>query len=142
MKKRFSRFTIPAALVILGALAHGVGYAAEFGAIPIQKPVQKNIPAPDETEMLRRENARLKEQVTSLKQQVESLTRNIEQMRQDKPFCKTQNMSANKAGATRDCTPYACDPVPGTCLNRCATTLDCAGGAVCDVPAGLCIYMR
>lgn len=39
---------------------------------------------------------------------------------------------------TRTCTPFACDSTTGKCIDRCASSRDCVGGAACDTAAGVC----
>lgn len=109
--------------------------ASPMTASPVLIQNKKALSSLNEVELLRSQNARLKALV-------KDLSRRLEELRLDKPFCKDMAMSANKAGATRDCSPYACDFVPGTCLNRCGTTDDCAPGAVCDTSNGMCVYVR
>lgn len=40
-------------------------------------------------------------------------------------------------GSTKSCAPYLC--VAGGCLQKCATSADCAGGFVCDIGALQCV---
>lgn len=46
-------------------------------------------------------------------------------------------VSTNSGGDMADCGHYACGS-DGHCKRSCTTTLDCAGGASCDVTTGLC----
>lgn len=47
-------------------------------------------------------------------------------------FCKDAHTSANTAGATRDCSPYACDSWSGLCHTVCESGSDCADGFDCS----------
>jgi hypothetical protein len=40
-------------------------------------------------------------------------------------------------GTIKDCAPYRCG-AEGTCLQQCASSVDCGPGAVCDTAAGTC----
>lgn len=42
------------------------------------------------------------------------------------------NVARNTAGASTQCSPYACDAAAGACKNRCTVSTDCAAGYRCD----------
>jgi hypothetical protein len=44
-------------------------------------------------------------------------------------------------GVAFDCSPYACAPAFGACLQSCATSKDCANGFVCDPGSKSCIAL-
>ncbi len=58
------------------------------------------------------------------------------------PHCSADLQTSSSAQGSRECSPYACDAVVGTCLMSCATTNDCNPGAVCDVPAARCVTVH
>jgi hypothetical protein len=48
--------------------------------------------------------------------------------------CQDINTWIDSKGVTTSCAPYTCQA--GGCLEHCATTTDCASGAVCDTTQG------
>lgn len=76
--------------------------------------------------------ALLRNQNKQLKALVKDLSQRLEQVKQEKPFCSDVATSANNAGMSRGCLAYICDPVQGACLQRAASTMDCAPGYLWD----------
>jgi hypothetical protein len=72
-------------------------------------------------------------QVKVLKTRVDQLTSQMQPiLRRASVFCQSSHVSANGAGDTRDCGAYLCDPVVGTCLQRCSSVNDCTPPYVCN----------
>lgn len=49
---------------------------------------------------------------------------------------KTRSISTS---GTTNCSPYVCVDSPGTCLDKCTTSTQCAAGFVCDGPSSKCV---
>lgn len=81
----------------------------------------------------------LRAQVKELKRQLDMLVKESQTAKANVPHCSADLRTSSSAQGSRDCTPYACDQVVGTCLMSCATTNDCNPGAVCDVAAARCV---
>ena len=76
--------------------------------------------------------ALLRNQNRQLKTLVKDLSQRLEQARLEKPYCSDVATSANNAGMSRGCGAYICEPVQGACLQRAASTMDCAPGYLWD----------
>ncbi len=84
----------------------------------------------------------LRAQVQELKRQIDMLVKDSQTAKANVPHCSADLQTSSSAQGTRECSPYACDAVVGTCLMSCATTNDCNPGAVCDVAAARCVTVH
>jgi cell division protein FtsB len=87
----------------------------------------------------------LQRQVTQLQAQVKELRRQLDMVMADAkaahnniPKCSADYRQSSSPGGTRDCEPYMCDAVSGSCLMSCATTSDCVPGTACNMEIGRC----
>lgn len=89
---------------------------------------------------LQRQVDLLKIQVKELKKQLDMVAQQTSAIKNSFPKCSADLQTSSSNLGTRDCAPYACDSVVGTCLMQCATTFDCARGYTCDIEAARCVY--
>ncbi len=81
----------------------------------------------------------LRAQVKELKRQLDMVVKESQAAKANVPHCSADFRTSSSAQGSRQCGPYACDPVVGTCLMSCATTDDCEPGNVCDIQAARCV---
>ncbi len=55
-------------------------------------------------------------------------------------FCSSNEVVASNRGESWSCSPMICQA--GRCKEKCVTTIDCVGGAVCDTSRGSCVFVR
>jgi hypothetical protein len=55
-------------------------------------------------------------------------------------YCASNETVASSKGESWNCAPMICQA--GRCKEKCVTTSDCAGSAVCDTSNGSCVYVR
>lgn len=82
----------------------------------------------------------MRAQIQELKRQLDLVLKDAQMAKANVPHCSADQRTSSSAQGSRDCAPYSCDSVVGTCLMSCATTNDCTPGAVCDVGAARCVY--
>ncbi len=112
--------------------------AAKAGGPAAQ--VQRTMPV-DPIASLQAQVRGLRLQVQELKRQIDMLAKDSQTAKANVPHCSADLRTSSSAQGTRQCAPYACDPVVGTCLMSCATTDDCNPGAVCDIEAARCVVV-
>ncbi len=76
-------------------------------------------------------------QIKALQTQLKQVSSQIEPVLKRAPFCQSNTVSANGLGATDSCAPYNCNPVSGTCHERCRSVDDCSPPNICT-PSGEC----
>ncbi len=128
-------------LVLLGC---SIAVQAQTSGKPITKSggpaVQaQKLPPVDEVTLLRARVKQLEAKVAELKRQNDALIKDAQAAKANMPRCSADLRTSSSALGSRECAPYACDSVVGTCLMSCATTDDCTPGYLCDIPAGRCV---
>ncbi len=94
----------------------------------------------DENQLLKNRVMSLRKSVVALQSRVASLEEQLRRMASRSTFeCRDVGTSANGAGDTEDCAPYACNYIDGRCRTVCATSDHCAPGFLCDTGAGRCV---
>lgn len=88
---------------------------------------------------LQRQVDLLKIQVKELKKQLDMVAQQTAAIKNSFPKCSSDLQTSSSNLGSRDCAPYACDIVVGTCMTQCATSDQCARGFLCDVGAGQCV---
>lgn len=81
----------------------------------------------------------LRIQVKELKKQIDVIAQQTAAIKNSFPRCSADLQTSSSNLGSRDCAPYACDIVVGTCMTQCATSDMCARGFLCDVGAGQCV---
>lgn len=84
----------------------------------------------------------MRAQIQELKRQIDMLVKDSQTAKANVPHCSADLQTSSSAQGMRQCSPYACDAVVGTCLMSCATTNDCNPGSVCDVGAARCVTVQ
>ena len=87
---------------------------------------------------LQRQVAQLREQVKELRRQMDLVAKDATTFRNSVPHCSADYRSSSSNNGTRDCEPYLCDAVSGSCLMSCATSSDCTPGTNCNMEIGRC----
>jgi cell division protein FtsB len=87
---------------------------------------------------LQRQVAQLREQVKELRRQLDLVAKDSVAYRNSIAHCSTDYRQSSSNQGTRDCEPYLCDAVSGSCLMSCATSSDCVGGTNCNMDIGRC----
>jgi hypothetical protein len=132
-------------LLILVCLGVSIGSAAQTQGKPAVKmggpaaQAQKTQVQVDPVASLQAQVRVMRAQIQELKRQIDMLVRDSQTAKANVPHCSADLQTSSSAQGSRQCSPYACDQVVGTCLMSCATTNDCNPGAVCDVGAARCV---
>lgn len=130
--------------LVLVLLACSVAAQAQTAGKPITKSggpvvqVQK-LPPVDEVTLLRARVKQLEAKVAELKRQNDALIKDAQAAKANMPRCSADLRTSSSALGSRECWPYQCDSVVGTCLMSCATSNDCSPGTLCDVAAARCV---
>lgn len=96
--------------------------------------------AADEKEWTRARLRSLRNEVQSLKGRVGVLEEELRRQQARNSFmCSDASTSANGAGGTEDCEPFACNHLDGRCFNYCDTSDRCAPGFLCDTGRRVCV---
>ena len=94
----------------------------------------------DENRLLKNRIMSLRKSVVALQSRVATLEEQLRRMSSRSTFeCRDVGTSANGAGDTESCAPYACNYIDGRCREQCATSDQCAPGFLCDIPARQCV---
>lgn len=99
----------------------------------------QKLPPVDEATLLRARVKQLENKVAELKRQNDALIKDAQAAKANMPHCSADLRTSSSAMGSRECSPYACDSVVGTCLMSCATSNDCTPGSLCDVGAARCV---
>jgi hypothetical protein len=135
-------------LLLLVLLGVSIGAAAQvqgnttvkMGGSAVQ--VQKTQVQVDPVASLQAQVRVMRSQIQELKRQIDILAKDSQTAKANVPHCSADLQTSSSAQGSRQCSPYACDQVVGTCLMSCATTNDCNPGTVCDIAAARCITLR
>jgi hypothetical protein len=92
----------------------------------------------DPVVVLQRQVAQLQAQVKELRRQLDMVAKDANAARINIPKCSADLRESSSPGGTRECQPYVCDPVGGSCLMSCATSSDCTPGTNCNMEIGRC----
>jgi hypothetical protein len=93
----------------------------------------------DPVQTLQKQVSHLQLQVRELRRQLDLLMKDAAAARNSIPKCTDDLLTSSSSSGRRDCAPYLCDSVVGTCLMSCATSNDCSPGNLCDMTAGRCV---
>jgi hypothetical protein len=94
----------------------------------------------DETTLLKNRVMSLRKSVVALQSRVATLEEQLRAMTARTSFvCRDVGTSANGAGGTESCAPYACNYLDGRCRASCATSDHCAPGYLCDTSVQHCV---
>jgi len=99
-----------------------------------------NIRQVDPVVSLQRQVAQLRAQVKELRRQLDLVAKDAAAFRSNVPHCSADYRSSSSSQGLRDCEPYLCDDVSGSCLMSCATSSDCTNGTSCNMDNGRCEY--
>lgn len=133
------------AVVVVVLFAVFISVQAQAPSKPVIKPggsniqVQKVAAQVDPVTSLQAQVRVLRSQVQELKRQIDILVKDSQTAKANMPRCSEDLRTSSSALGSRECSPYACDSVVGTCLMSCATTNDCSPGNVCDIQAARCV---
>jgi len=130
--------------VLLGAatLVHAQAKPATNMQVARPNNVARSAMQADPVVVLQRQVAMLQTQVKELKRQLDMVLKDSAAARGAMPRCSADMRVSSSSNGSRDCEPYLCDSVVGTCLMSCATSADCAGGFLCDIEAARCVTGR
>lgn len=92
----------------------------------------------DPVQVLQRQVAQLQAQVKELRRQLDMVMADAKAAHNNIPKCSADYRQSSSPSGTRDCEPYLCDAVSGSCLMSCATTSDCTPGTACNMEIGRC----
>jgi len=92
----------------------------------------------DPVVVLQRQVAQLQAQVKELRRQLDLVAKDANAARNNIPKCSADLRESSSPGGTRECQPYLCDAVGGSCLMSCATSSDCTPGTNCNMEIGRC----
>lgn len=131
--------------VILVLLGVSIAAQAQMSAKPAVKiggpnlQIHKTQMQVDPVASLQAQVRVMRAQIQELKRQIDMLVKDSQTAKANVPHCSADLQTSSSAQGSRQCSPYACDPVVGTCLLSCATTNDCNPGSVCDIVAARCV---
>ncbi len=132
-------------VAVVVSIALSVAVQAQAPSKPAVRPgapsiqVQRVAAEVDPVASLQAQVRQLRAQVQELKRQLDMLVKDSQTAKANVPHCSADMQTSSSAQGSRDCAPYACDAVVGTCLMSCATTNDCNPGSVCDIQAARCV---
>lgn len=92
----------------------------------------------DPVVVLQRQVAQLQAQVKELRRQLDMVAKDANAARSTIPKCSVDYHQSSSPSGSRDCEPYMCDAVSGSCLMSCATSSDCTPGTSCNMEIGRC----
>lgn len=92
----------------------------------------------DPVVVLQHQVAQLQAQVKELRRQLDLVVKDANAARNSIPKCSADYRQSSSPSGTRECEPYLCDAVSGSCLMSCATTSDCTPGTNCNMEVGRC----